>query len=160
MMRISFMLILASLLCSSCSPENKTPEESMIFRRNKQKEWKKKTLSYVDSVNDFIKRGYAEGWDNAGKEPEEPGREHLVKTAISELRRANMEGYVDRFREEWPPAHAPLIPILEEKAQSIPVVCIMDDGSILARIGTNYQTGKTYLIDGDQVVGNNRCCRY
>ena len=146
-----FILILALLVCSSCRPESETSEESMIFK-NKQKEWKEKTLSYVNTVNNFIERGYADGWDNAGKEPEDPGREHLAKTVISELRRANMEGYVDRFREEWPPAHAPFIPVLEENAQSIPVLCIMDDSSILARIGTNHQTGKTYHIQGDQIT--------
>lgn len=118
-------------------------------RHTAQKEWKEKTLSYVRAVNDFVRRGHESGWKNVGKEPEEPNLEHLANDAIAELRRANMEGYVDRFRELWPPAHGPLITILEENGQDIPVVCIMDDGTILARIGNSYQSGRTFELRGE-----------
>jgi len=117
-----------------------------------QQEWKEKTLRYAQAINDFAKRGRAEGWEKVGKEPEDPGREHLVSDVIAELRRANRDGDVARFREEWPPAHGPLIPILEEKGQGIPIVCLLDDGSILARVGAYSDQKKTFHICGDQAT--------
>ena len=146
------LLIPLSLAACDESAEIESSDKPAVPKQSSQEEWKEKTLSYAQAINDFVQRGHAEGWENVGKEPEEPGREHLVNDAIAELRRANMEGYVARFREQWPPAHAPLIPILEENGQSIPVVCFLDDGTILARIGTNYQPGHTFQIRGDQAT--------
>jgi len=41
----------------------------------------------------------------------------------------------DSFRDLWPPACVPLAaPIIKEQGQSIPVIALLDDGSIIARI--------------------------
>lgn len=148
------LAIIIPLLITACDEAARTdlPDNPKMPETTAQEEWKQKTLSYVQAINDFVKRGHADGWDNVGNEPKDPGREHLAKEAIAALRHANLEGYVEQFRELWPPAHAPLIPLLEENGQSIPVICLMDDGSILARIGTNYQAGRTFQIRGDQAT--------
>lgn len=120
---------------------------------NFQKEWKQKTLSYVQTINAFVEKGHRKNWENVGDEPKDPGREHLAEAAMSAVRQANADGsFKTTLRDLWPPAHAPLIPILEENGQNIPVVCILDDGSIVARIGTNYQPGMTIHIRGDEVI--------
>ncbi|MEM9943774.1 MAG: hypothetical protein AAF939_19585, partial [Planctomycetota bacterium] len=45
----------------------------------------------------------------------------------------------------------PLIGLLEEKGQAIPVVCVLADNSILARIGAPHESGKVVRIVGDSV---------
>lgn len=117
----------------------------------KQEEWRQKTLHYVASINAYVAKGLAEGWENAGEEPSDPGREHLVEDLLAAIREANATGQTDSLRELWPPAHAPLIGLLEDNGQSIPVVCILSDGSILARLGAPYEAGKIVRIVGDSV---------
>lgn len=122
-----------------------------MAHRSKQLEWQRKTLEYVQSVNAFVDRGLKDGWKNAGEEPKDPGRDHLVGDAIAAIREANRNGQLDSLRELWPPAHEPLIPLLKENGQSIPVVCILPDKSIIARLGAPYEPGKTVRIVGDCV---------
>jgi WD40 repeat protein len=117
-----------------------------------KEEWKQKTLNYVQAVNSYVEKGHRLNWKDVGKEPDEPNLEHLANAAISAVRSANSDGTIDTLRDSWPPAHTPLIPVLKEKGQSIPVVCILDDGSIVARIGSNYQNGRTIHIRGNVVV--------
>lgn len=119
--------------------------------QTEQQEWRKKTIQYVESVNNFVERGLAQGWENAGDEPTDPGRDHLAVAAISAVRKANSVGQVDSLRNLWPPAHAPLIGLLEKNGQSIPVVCVLPDDSILMRLGTPYETGRTLRVVGDVV---------
>ncbi|UTW45102.1 hypothetical protein KFE80_12135 [bacterium SCSIO 12696] len=119
---------------------------------SEQEEWRQKTLSYVESINAYIKKGNSEGWENTGPQPEDSGREHLIGSVIAAIRHANDDGDFRSLRESWPLAHVPFIPILEKEGQSIPVVFILDDGSIVARIGTNYQQGKTIHIQGDKAT--------
>ena len=127
-------------------------QQTSMPKPEAQEEWKEKTLSYVRAFNAYRERGYAEGWENVGEAPKDPGRGHLAWDAIAALRSANLAGYTEDFRKLWPPAHAPLIPILEENGQNIPVVCLLNDGSLVVRIGANYEPGRTIWIQGDRVT--------
>ena len=119
--------------------------------QSQQEEWRRKTLQYVESVNAFVEKGLRDGWENAGTEPEDLGREHLAQDVVSAIREANATRRIESLRELWPPAHAPLIALLKENSQSIPVVCILPDNSIIARLGAPYESGKTIHITGDSV---------
>jgi len=121
-----------------------------IFKSKKsiQTEWKVKTTDYAISVNTFVEKGLTQGWENAGPEPEDNNREKLVPYLLKELRKANSDGDVANLREEWPLAHSPLVPELEKNGQSIPVICILDDGSVVARIGAPYEQGYIAEIQG------------
>ncbi len=116
-----------------------------------QEEWKKNVEDYAGAINAFVENGLKYGFENAGPEPEHPDCEHLVTHAIEAVREANGNGTVSTLRELWPPAHQPLIPVLEDSGQSIPNLCLLDDGTIIARIGTEYQDGHVVQIQGDQV---------
>lgn len=109
-------------------------------------------LNYAKRVNAFVERGLREGWDKAGDEPKDPELDDLAQAAIAAVRQANASGEFDALREQWPPAHAPLIPLLEKNGRSIPVLCLLDDGSIVARIGAPYEPGTTVRIDRDRVT--------
>ena len=119
-----------------------------IFRssRSKQKEWESKTIEYARSINRFVATGLRDGWKAAGDEPPDIAREHLVPELIRSIRRANSSGDLSKLRKEWPLAHSPLIPHLEQNGTSIPVLALLDDGSIAARLGAPYQQGKVILI--------------
>ncbi|EKU99859.1 hypothetical protein Lepto7375DRAFT_1940 [Leptolyngbya sp. PCC 7375] len=123
---------------------------TMVFN-SPQAEWRTKTLQYVAAINAFVEVGLRDGWDQAGEEPEVPDREHLANAAIDAVRQANQTGNLVRLREQWPPAHQPFIHLLQENGQSIPMVCILPDSSILARIGAVYESGRVVHIVGDTV---------
>ena len=106
-----------------------------------QEEWKRKTNTYAREINTYIEKGDRDGWDKAGKEPDSSGREHLVADLVEALRK-NQKTRSDSFRDLWPPACVPLAaPIIKEQGQSIPVIALLDDGSIIARIGAAYEEG-------------------
>lgn len=114
-----------------------------LFKSKKdlQKEWKTKTITYAKAINTFVAKGIAEGWDQAGPEPKENISENLLPHLLNAIKEANAKGELEKLRIDWPLAHAPLIPILEKKGQSICPVCLLDDGTIVARIGTSYEDG-------------------
>lgn len=119
-----------------------------------QAEWKTKTIEYAQAINAFVEKGLQDGWENAGPEPKDQGREELVPYLMEAIRKANEDKDLARLREDWPLAHSPLIPLLEKNGQDIPVVAILDDGRIVARIGTPYQKGYVVEINDLDVVVN------
>lgn len=117
-----------------------------------QKEWKEKTYSYAAACNAYRHKGNKEGWDNIGEEPEEPGREHLVAELLKAIQEANVNKDFINLREKWPPAHRPLTDYITENEQSIPTVLLLDDNSILARIGASYEEGYVVHIVENKVT--------
>ncbi len=107
---------------------------------------------YAAAVNDYVARGLERGCNAAGAQPAEPSLEHLVPAALAAVREANSRGAYDELREQWPPAYEPFGPRLQRSGQSIPVLCILDDGSIVLRLGAPYESGRTVRIIGDRVV--------
>jgi len=115
-------------------------------------EWRRKTHEYAAAINDYVARGQRLGWKRVGKEPPDPGRDHLTEAALAAVRLANERGTLEQLRGEWPPAYEPLIPLLKQNGQGIPVACILDDGSIVARVGAPYEAGRTVRIEDEVVV--------
>ncbi len=124
----------------------------MQLESDQQKEWKEKTLAYAKAINDYVARGILQGSDEAGEEPDAAGREHLVPDLLVALRKANKSGQTEAFREHWPPAHEPFIFMLDENGQSIPMLCLLPDGAVLARIGAPYERGQVVHIQGTAVT--------
>jgi len=120
-------------------------------KRSAQKVWNERIAAYAQAVNAYVDAGQTQGWENAGNEPKHPDVAHLVDAAVDAVRQANKSGNVENLRKEWFPTHQPLIPLLEQNGQSIPTVCILDDGSVLARIGAPYEGGRTVRLTGNQV---------
>ena len=118
-----------------------------------QVKWQAGVIAYADQVNAYVKRGQTQGWDDVGPEPQCEHLDPLAEDAINAVRKANAEGNLGLLRELWPPAHAPLVNMLQEgKAQGIPVMYFLDDGSILARLGTEHEPGMAVQIQGDTVT--------
>lgn len=123
----------------------------MPIESEQQKEWKEKTLAYAKAFNEYLSKGVKEGWENAGEEPSAAGREHLVPYLLTALREANRLGKTNEFREYWPPAHEPFNFLFDDNAQNIPMLCLLEDDSILARIGLPYESGMVVQIKGNQI---------
>ncbi len=120
-------------------------------KRSAQRLWKERVIAHAQAVNAYVERGRTEGWENVGAEPEHPDVSHLVEAAIDAVRQANRRQQTDSLRESWPPTHGPLIPLLEQNGQSIPTLCFLDDHSVLARIGSPYEEGRTVRLIGKEV---------
>lgn len=91
-----------------------------LFKRSKQdirEEWNTKGERYAKEINEMVEFSEKNGWENwKGKEPEDK-REHLAEEVIRRLKQANIEKDTERFREDFPPSHAPIIPFLEKLSQ-------------------------------------------
>jgi hypothetical protein len=109
--------------------------------------WREESLRYSSSVNDFVRRGLRDGWENVeGTEPQDT-RQSMAEAVLDAVRRANEAGNTDDLNERFPRAHGPFIEMLKENGQSLPVVLLNDDGRILVRIGAPYEPGHVVTID-------------
>ena len=104
----------------------------------------------AQAINTLVEKGLRDRWDSAGPEPEAPAIEHLCEAAVVAIREANRKGRLAELREFWPPYHSALIEHLEKHGRAIPVVCLLADGSIVARIGAPYEDGEVMLIQGNR----------
>ncbi|NBF10887.1 YncE family protein [Pseudomonas sp. Fl4BN1] len=120
--------------------------------RSPQQQWQRAVMIYAKGVNRYVETGTREGWDGL-KEPFMPRTEHLLEAWQAALEQSNQEDHDparrEAFRQAWPPAHFPLSPRLDEQGQMIPALALLDDGSMLARIGAPYQAGSVvHITDG------------
>ncbi|MGJ1203865.1 hypothetical protein [Sphingobacterium lactis] len=126
-----------------------------FFKKNKpdvQEEWNAKGEQYAKEINEMVEFGEINGWENwKGKEPEDK-RGHLAEEVIRRLKQANLENRVERFRNNFPPSHAPLISFLEKQAQSIEQLHFINDQKIVFLQGTAYQKRQAYILNNDQIL--------
>lgn len=126
-----------------------------LFRKNKiniQNEWLQKGEQYAREINEMIDFGEKHGWENwKGEEPVDQ-REHLAAQIFKQLKTANKDKDVENFRKHFPPAHAPFIPMIEKKSQSIEQLQFIDNQKIVFVTGTAYQTRQAYLLDNDSII--------
>lgn len=124
-------------------------------KQHPQQQWQQAVSSYAQAINRFVSQGQAQGWDDL-QEPQAPPTEHLLPAWQAALQAINQPGVSDAqrqaFRQAWPPAHQPLLPLLEQHGQAIANVLLLDDGSLLARIGTPFGRGQVVRIDGYSVT--------
>ena len=115
-----------------------------------RKEWYTKGEAYAKAINEMVQFGETHGWDKwKGKEPEEE-RGPLAAKVFKELKKANLENRVEQFREDFPPAHIPMVALLKEKGQNIMQFCFIGGQRIAFITGAPYQERQAYLLDGDQ----------
>lgn len=117
-----------------------------------KKEWNSKGSKYASDVNKMVEFGETNGWDNwKGEEPEDK-RDHLAEAVFQLLKEANNNNTVNAFRNDFPPAHSPMVQFMKEKSQSIQQLFLIDDQKIVFMVGTAYQKRQAYLLKGDQVI--------
>ncbi|NIF28447.1 hypothetical protein F3J44_18945 [Pantoea sp. Tr-811] len=123
-------------------------------KQHPQQQWQQAVTAYAQAINRYVAHGQAQGWDDL-EEPQHPPTEHLLGAWQSALEAINRPGVDDAqrqaFRQAWPPAHLPLVPLLDNHGQGIASLLLLDDGSLLARIGMPYEKGQVVRI-GQQGV--------
>ncbi|HWK06830.1 MAG TPA: hypothetical protein VNS58_24515 [Puia sp.] len=113
-----------------------------------QQEWNEKGAAFAQGINDMVAFAATHGWDNwKGPEPKDE-RDHLASPVLALLRKANEKGHVAAFRADFPPAHAPFVPILEKKGISLENFCPLPDNQLAFISGAPYQQRQAYLLTG------------
>ncbi|CAM3015990.1 hypothetical protein GCM10011247_06330 [Pseudomonas plecoglossicida] len=124
-------------------------------KQHPQQQWQEAVIAYAQAINRYVAQGSAHGWDDL-EEPQAPHTDHLLDAWQEALQAINSPGVDDRqrqaFRAAWPPAHLPLVPLLDKHGQGICTVLLLDDGSLLARIGMPHEKGQVVRIDAQQVT--------
>ncbi|WP_080776817.1 hypothetical protein [Chryseobacterium phocaeense] len=117
-----------------------------------QEEWFSEGEQYATEINEMVDFGEKNGWENwKGKEPEDK-RAHLAPDIFDLLKSANQNRDTDNFRVFFPPAHTPIIPLLENRSQSIEHLQFISDQKIVFLTGTSYEQRKAYLLDHDEIT--------
>jgi len=111
-----------------------------------QQQWRAQVHAYAEAINAYAARGLKAGWKKAGKQPPEPDCASLAPLALAAVRDANRTGQLDDLKALWPPAHGPFVALLKENGQAICTLCVLGDGTILARIGAPYEQGRVVRI--------------
>lgn len=117
-----------------------------------QKQWYEQGENYAKAVNEMVAYAKQHGWDNyKGEEPED-NRNNLAQAVFDALKKANLENKVNEFRNEFPPAHIPFVPMLEEKSQEIRLINIIDEKRVVFFAGSSWGDYKVYLIDEHKIT--------
>lgn len=111
-----------------------------------QTEWHSLGQAYAKDINAMIDYGEQFGWDNwKGDEPTD-NREEVAHEVLTLLKKANKEGSIATFRQNFPPAYAPFINIIHEQGQNLENLCYISDNTIAFIVGSAYEKRKAYLL--------------
>lgn len=102
-------------------------------------EWRQKTGAYVEAINAFVAKGLTEGWEAAGEQPRDPRDEALGAKVAAVASAANEAGVWAELRARFPPAQAPFIEILKERAVGLGDVVFVSEDRVAARVGSPWQ---------------------
>jgi hypothetical protein len=131
------------------------PMQEKLYEGNEQElsiGWKEEGKRYVLALNTYIRLGIQNGWDSVDPDDEpKDSRQPMARAVLDAIRRANATDQIDDINERFPRAHTPLWELIEENGQGMPVVMLLDDGRILARIGEPYKSGYMVVIDDRKV---------
>lgn len=142
------------------SPQNPGPDQ--LSEEELSRRWRDESKQYVSAINDFVRRGLKEGWENIDDEEPKDTRQPMAEAVIEAVRRANQAGDIDDLHERFPRAHSPFWEMLEKNGQDLPVAVLLNDGRIIMRIGAPYESGQVVVGSfpqkssrwGDPPIGN------
>lgn len=116
--------------------------------------WQTAVHAHARHLNDYIARGDACDWEGMGDPDDAPDLSPLLPSLMEQLRAANAGRDADalaRFREQWPPLHEALQPLLEDNSQGIGALAWLADGGLLVRTGAWYERGRVLAVRGMEV---------
>lgn len=138
-----------------CSNMRNKESDPLMDTQHPQQQWQQAVTAYAEAVNRHVAQGCAQGQDTA-QAPCPPAIDHLLDAWQLALHAINRPGIDEHqrqlFREAWPPAHDPLLPLLPSHGQGIAQVLLLDDGRLLARIGMPHDNGQVVQIDRNGVT--------
>lgn len=115
-------------------------------------EWNTLGSQYAIAVNEMVKFGDTNGWENWKGEDPKDKRDHLSDAVFQLLKDANTNNTVAQFRQDFPPAHTPLLKFLKDKGQSISQLNFITEQKIVFLVGTAYQKRQAYILDNTTVL--------
>lgn len=122
------------------------------MNNNLQQKWNEAGEKYAREVNemvDFAKKHGWDAWENLKKpDPTDP-RYYLAPQVFELLKKANLEGKIKEFRQDFPPSHEPFQKMFEEKSQNIGHICFIGEKKIAFLAGNSWEKTKAYLLDDE-----------
>lgn len=117
-----------------------------------QTAWRSMGQTYATEINAMFDFGEKFGWDNWKEEEPADNRAELAQEVLTLLKKANKEGTISTFRENFPPAYAPFINIIQEQGQNIENLCYISDNKIAFIVGSAYEKRKAWLLSDRNIV--------
>jgi hypothetical protein len=117
------------------------------FLEDLSRRWRAEGATISAGVNEWIQQSI----QGANAKPPEDTRADMATDVLKALREANHtaeEATLQRFREMFPPAHAPFMEMLKRNGQDVGPIALLDDGRILARIGGAFGFERVAEING------------
>ncbi|WP_103070400.1 hypothetical protein [Aquimarina sediminis] len=117
-----------------------------------KEEWNTLGNTYATGINEMVAFGEKHGWDKwKGEEPKDE-RGYLADEVYRLLKEANENGTVEEFRTNYPPAHSPLIKLLQKKSQNIEQLHFINNEKIIFLVGTAYQNRQAYILNENKTI--------
>ena len=112
--------------------------------------WNDETNRYVTAVNHFVEYGNSVGWEKVARSDEPKDTTAPMAVAVLDtIRRANESGQVSDLHDKFHRSHSPFFEMLGKNGQALPVAILLDDGRIVLRVGSPYETGHMVILKGD-----------
>jgi hypothetical protein len=111
--------------------------------------WQDETRCYVAAINDYVARGMALGWDNAGTQPADT-RAALAEPVLAVVRAANRAGEVEALHAHFPPESSPFLS--EARTRHIGPVVLLDDDRVVVRAGPPWAPAACFVLDNFHAV--------
>lgn len=125
------------------------------MNNNLQQKWNEAGEKYTREVNemvDFAKKHGWDAWENLKKpDPTDP-RYDLAPQVFELLKKANLEGKIKKFRQDFPPSHEPFQKMFEEKSQNIGHICFIGEKKIAFLAGNSWEKTNAYLLDDENLT--------
>ncbi|KQO28632.1 hypothetical protein ASF10_22665 [Flavobacterium sp. Leaf82] len=114
--------------------------------------WKKEGSEYKKDINEWLDIIYIQKENPTTECPEET-RKDMGDYVLEQLIEYNKNGKHKEFRELFPPDNDPLSDILDKPMwYKVRKVAILDDNTILAKLGDYYEWQGVYTIKDDEIT--------
>ncbi len=119
-------------------------------REHLAEQWSTEGRRYAKAINEMVEFARQHGWDAWKAEEAKDGRDPaLAEQVLGLLRQANEEGDVDRFRRDFPPAHAPFVASFEGRCDYIDHLVWLDSRRLAFVVGSRWRSQRGYLLDAE-----------
>ncbi|QDU27771.1 hypothetical protein ETAA8_28620 [Anatilimnocola aggregata] len=108
--------------------------------------WRAETAAYVHAANESV-QDRLRSKDPDPTEPTPDNCQRFTGRVLEIVRSANASGNIAGLRERFPPAHNPLVDLLEDNGRALQPISLLPNGRIVVGIGAPYQYKRVAVID-------------
>jgi WD40 repeat protein len=113
--------------------------------------WKEEGAAYAKALNDYMRRGQAEGWDKVERLQIEDHRSKLADDVYQLLKQANQAKEFKQFRKNFPPAYDPFDAYHKNSTVSFTSLLFIDNERLAVGTANSIDGARTWLISGERI---------